>query len=71
MFFIGFIILLSQNVTLRVAHIKESAIQELTDKRKNIKIQFAYLSEKPIIDTFRAKKFGVQDLETGEHIKKF
>ncbi|HEX5186132.1 MAG TPA: hypothetical protein VFV86_04505, partial [Nitrososphaeraceae archaeon] len=24
-----------------------------------------------IIDTFRAKKFGVQDLETGEHTKNF
>lgn len=71
MFFIGFIILLSQSVTLCDAHIKESKIQELVDKRKNIKIQFAYSPEKPIIDTFTELKFSVQDLETGEHIKNF
>ena len=70
MFFIGFIIL-SQSVTLCDAHIKESKIQELIDKRKNIKIQFAYSPEKPIIDTFTELKFSVQDLETGEHIKNF
>ena len=71
MFFIGFIILLSQSVTLCDAHIKELKIQELVDKRKNIKIQFAYSPEKPIIDTFTELKFSVQDLETGEHIKNF
>jgi len=71
MFFIGFIILLSQNVTFCDAHIKESKIQEWVDKSKNIKIQFAYSPEKPIIDTFTELKFSVQDLETGEHIKNF
>ena len=71
MIFIGFIILLSQSVSLCDAHIKESKIQELVDKRKNIKIQFAYSPEKPIIDTFTELKFSVQDLETGEHIKNF
>ena len=70
MLFIGFIIL-SQSVTLCDAHIKESKIQELIDKRKNIKIQFAYSPEKPIIDTFTELKFSVQDLETEEHIKNF
>ena len=71
MFFIGFIILTSQNITLCDAHIKELKIQELVDKNKNIKIQFAYSPEKPIIDTFTELKFSVQDLETGEHIKDF
>ena len=71
MIFIGFIILLSQSIILCDAHIKESKIQEFADKRKNIKIQFAYSSEKPIINTFTELKFGAQDLETGEHIKKF
>ena len=71
MFFIGFIILLSQSVTLCDAHIKESKLQEWVDKSKNIKIQFAYSPEKPIIDTFTELKFSVQDLETGEHIKNF
>ena len=71
MFFLGFIILASQNLTLCDAHIKELKIQELVDKNKNIKIQFAYSPERPIIDTFTELKFSVQDLETGEHIKDF
>jgi hypothetical protein len=67
----GFIILLSQSVITGDAHIKESKVQEWIDKSKNIKIQFAYSPEKPIIDTFTELKFSVQDLETGEHIKNF
>jgi hypothetical protein len=62
--FIGFIILLSQSIILCDAHIKESKIQEWVDKNKNIRIQFAYFPEKPIIDTFTELKFSVQDLET-------
>ncbi len=67
----GFIILLSQNVILGDAHIKESKVQEWIDKNKNIKIQFTYSPEKPIIDTFTELKFSIQDLEIGEHIKNF
>ena len=67
----GFITLLSQSVISGDAHIKESKVQEWIDKSKNIKIQFAYSPEKPIIDTFTELKFSVQDLETGEHIKNF
>ena len=66
-----FIILLSQSVILGDAHIKELKVQEWIDKSKNIKIQFAYSPEKPIIDTFTELKFSVQDMETGEHIKNF
>jgi hypothetical protein len=61
----------SQSIVLSDAHIKESKIQEWVDKNKNIKIQFAYSPEKPIIDTYTELKFSVQDLETGEHIKDF
>ena len=67
----GFIILLSQSVISGDAHIKESKVQEWIDKSKNIKIQFTYSPEKPIIDTFTELKFSVQDLETEEHIKNF
>gem|GEM_PF-756254 len=67
----GFIILFSQSLILCDAHIKESKVQELIDKNKNIKIQFSYSPEKPIIDTFTELKFSVQDLDTGEHIKNF
>src|SRR5215216_1620106 len=71
MFFSGFVILLSQSAIFCDAHIKQSKVQEWIDKSKNIKIQFAYSPEKPIIDTFTELKFSVQDLETGEHIKNF
>jgi hypothetical protein len=70
-FLSGFVILLSQTVILCDAHIKESRVQEWVDKSKNIKIQFDYLPEKPIIDTFTELQFSVQNLETGEHIKDF
>ena len=71
LFFCGLAILLSQSIILSEAHIKESKVQESIDKSKNIKIQFAYLPEKPIIDTFTELQFSVQDLETGQHIKDF
>ena len=71
MLLIGFVILSSQSVILCDAHIKESKIQEWVDKNKNIKVDFAYSPEKPIIDIFTEIKFSVQDLETGEHIKNF
>src|SRR5215212_3426831 len=71
MFFSGFVILLSQSAIFCDAYIKQSKVQEWIDKSKNIKIQFAYSPEKPIIDTFTELKFSVQDLETGEHIKNF
>jgi hypothetical protein len=67
----GLVILLSQSIILCEAHIKESKVQEWIDKDKNIKIQFDYSPEKPIIDTFTDLQFSVQDLETGEHIKDF
>ena len=66
-----FYILLSQSMILCDAHLKESKIQEWVDESKNIRIQFAYSPEKPIIDTFTELKFSVQDLKTGEHIKDF
>ena len=67
----GLVILLSQSVILCDAHIKEPKVQEWIDKNKNIKVQFVYSPEKPIIDTFTDLQFSVQDLETGEHIKDF
>ena len=71
MFLSSLVILLSQTVIFCDAHIKESRVQEWIDKSKNIKIEFVYLPEKPIIDTFTELQFSVQDLETGEHIKNF
>ena len=67
----GLVILLNQSVILCDAHIKEPKVQEWIDKNKNIKVQFGYSPEKPIIDTFTDLQFSVQDLKTGEHIKDF
>ena len=70
-FLSAFLVLFCISVISSEAHIQESKVQEWIDKNKNIKIQFAYSPEKPIIDTFTELKFSVQDLETAEHIKDF
>jgi len=61
---------LHQN-TLSYAHIDNPKIQELIYKNKNIKIQFGYLPERPIIDTFTELQFSLQDLKTNKHVKDF
>jgi len=54
------------------AHISDSEkIQVWTIPKDNVKIQFSYFPQKPIIDTFTALNFSVQDLQTGEHIRDF
>ncbi|MGE0243713.1 MAG: hypothetical protein AB7P56_07270 [Nitrososphaeraceae archaeon] len=56
---------------LSYSHIDKPNVQEWIDENKNLKIQFDYEPDKPIIDTFTELQFSVQDLETGEHIKDF
>ena len=46
-------------------------VQEWIDKYKNIKIQFDYLPDNPIIDTFTELQFSVQNLTNDRHIKDF
>ena len=53
------------------AHIPDAKVQEWKNVKDNIKVQFAYFPNKPIIDTFTTLNFSVQDLKTGEHIKDF
>jgi len=43
----------------------------LIDKQKNIKIQFDYSPDKPIIDTFTQLQFSIQNLTNDQHIKDF
>jgi hypothetical protein len=71
LFFLISLALLSQSIILCEAHINEPNIQEWIDKNKNIKIQFGYLPDKPIIDTFTDLQFSVQDIETKQHLKDF
>jgi len=72
LFFLGIIASLSQSVTLSsYAHIDNPNVQEWIDKYKNIKIQFDYLPDTPIIDTFTELQFSVQNLTNDQHIKDF
>lgn len=57
-------------ITLSYAHLG-GKVQEWTNVKDNVRIQFSYSPEKPIIDTFTTLNFSVQDLKTGEHIKDF
>ena len=52
------------------AHIGDSNnTQVWKNPKNNLKIEFAYNPEKPIIDTFTNLQFSVTDLGTDEHIK--
>ena len=54
------------------AHITDSEkIQVWTNPKDNVKIQFSYSPEMPIIDTFTSLNFSVQDLQSGDHIRDF
>lgn len=39
------------------------------DRENNVKIQFTYLPEKPIVDAPTELKFSIQNLQTGSHLK--
>lgn len=58
-------------ITSSYAHIPSGKVQTWTNPKDNIKIQFIYFPEKPIIDTFTSLNFSVQELQTAEHIKDF
>lgn len=52
------------------AHIVDSKnIQVWKNPKNNLKIEFGYMPEKPIIDTFTNLQFSVTDQGTDEHIK--
>lgn len=57
-------------VPIAFSHTKGN-VQEWTDLEDNIKIQFTYSPEKPLIDTFTTMNFSVQELNSAEHIKDF
>ena len=60
-----------QIVAPSFAHIPDGIIQTWTNPKHNVKIQFSYFPEVPIIDTFTALNFSVQDLQTGDHVRDF
>jgi hypothetical protein len=51
------------------AHLYDSRTQQWIDPEQNVKIQFIYEPEKPLLETPTELKFSVQNLKTGEHLK--
>ena len=70
-FFTGIFVSIENDQTISYAHLPDGKVQEWKNVKDNVKVQFAYLPDKPIIDTFTALNFSVQNLKTGEHIKDF
>jgi len=46
-----------------------ATIQEWNDEQNNVKIQFSYSPERPLLYTPTDLKFSIQDLKTGNHLK--
>ena len=57
------------SVIAAYAHIYDKRVQEWVNQRENVKIQFIYEPEKPLVYTFTKLNFSVQNLQTGEHLK--
>jgi hypothetical protein len=51
------------------AHIAGDRTQQWISQQDNVKIQFTYEPEKPLIDSPTELKFSVQNLQTGQHLK--
>jgi hypothetical protein len=51
------------------AHITGDRTQQWISPQDNVKIQFTYEPEKPLIDSPTELKFSVQNLQTGQHLK--
>ena len=70
-FFTNIFVSIENDQPISYAHFPSGKVQEWKNVKDNIKVQFAYLPDKPIIDTFTALNFSVQNLKTGEHISDF
>jgi hypothetical protein len=57
------------SVIAAYAHIYDKRVQEWVNQRDNVKIQFTYEPEKPLVYTFTELNFSIQNLHTGEHLK--
>lgn len=51
------------------AHFDTDRIQQWQSKQGSVQIQFSYVPEMPIIDTFTELKFNILNFSTGEHIE--
>lgn len=75
---IFFLLTISTSVYLVIdnayAHIPQdnktvAPVQEWKNQQDNVKIQFSYSPDKPLLYTFTDLKFSIQDLKTGNHLK--
>lgn len=66
---ISFIMIASIFPNSSYAHIAGNRTQQWINSQENVKIQFAYEPEKPLIDSPTELKFSVQNLQTGQHLK--
>ena len=63
-----FVMVLSISVHSSNAHLFNSNNTQIWNNTEdNIRIEFGYLPEKPIIDTFTNLAFSVTNLRTGDH----
>jgi len=53
----------------KIATNTNTNIQSWTDPEQNLKIQFTYKPQKPVIDQPTELKFTVQNLNTGQYLK--
>lgn len=65
-FFTTFICVFSNSV---YAHLTGNRTQQWISPEQNVKIQFIYEPEKPLLESPTELKFSVQNLKTGEHLK--
>jgi hypothetical protein len=60
---------LSSSSSNNIATNTNTNIQSWTDPEQNLKIQFTYQPQKPVIDQHTELKFAVQNLKTGQYFK--
>jgi hypothetical protein len=60
---------LSSSSSNNIATNTNTNIQSWTDPEQNLKIQFTYQPQKPVIDQPTELKFTVQSLNTGQYLK--
>ena len=69
MSFIFFTIFICVFSNSAYAHLTGNRTQQWISPEQNVKIQFIYEPEKPLLESPTELKFSVQNLKTGEHLK--
>jgi hypothetical protein len=66
---ISFSVITSVSPNSAYGHITGNRTQQWTSPQQNVKIEFTYEPEKPLLDSPTELKFSVQNLQTGHHLK--